>query len=149
MNSFNRKLELYNGFMESINSDSQIISGEEQLKEENAKLRKSLAKEIKDKNIIKQKFEHEEGMGRRLAKKFINQLKAPDSKFHQIYDFTRAEDIEEFLSWFKLLKRQVAKRTIKGIIKNHLTEEDSQVLFVNMVDAHNAQFLPDPEEEGI
>ena len=149
MNSFNRKLELYNGFMESINSDSQIISGEEQLKEENAKLRKSLAKEIKDKNIIKQKLEHEEGMGRRFAKKFINQLKAPDSKFHQIYDFTRAEDIEEFLSWYKLLKRQVAKRTIKGIIKNHLTEEDSQVLFVNMVEAHNAQFLQDSEGEGI
>ena len=30
-----------------------------------------------------------------------------------------------------------------------MTEEDSQVLFVNMVDAHNAQFLPDPEEEDI
>ena len=146
MKSFNRKLELYNVFMQAKVAEPQFMENEDSLKEEVIKLKQALAREQKEKNSIRQKLEQEEGVGRRFAKKFINQLKIPNSKFHQIYDFTKEEDIEEFLSWFKLLKRQVPKRTIKGIIRNRLTDEGSQELFVNMVKAHNSQFLPDPEE---
>ena len=146
MKSFNRKLELYNEFMQAKVADSQFMENEDSLKAEIIKLKQSLVREQKEKNNIKQKLEQEEGIGRKVARKFINQLKIPNSKFHQIYDFTKEEDIEEFLSWFKFLKRQVAKRTIKGIIRNRLTDEGSQELFVSMVEAHNAQFLPDPEE---
>lgn len=146
MKSFNRKLELYNEFMQAKVADPNFMDTEEELKAEVIKLKQSLAREQKEKNSIKQKLEQEEGVGRRFAKKFINQLKIPNSKFHQIYDFTKEEDIEEFLSWFKLLKHQVAKRTIKGIVRNRLTDEGSQELFVSMVEAHNSLFLPDPEE---
>lgn len=147
MNYFNRKLEHYNEFIETKASCYEYKNTEEELKTENIKLKQAIVREVKEKNNMKQKLEQEEGMGRRFAKKFINQLKAPNSKFHQIYDFTKEEDIREFLLWFQLLKRQVGKRTIKGIIKNSLTEGRTPELFMRLVENHNSQFLPDSEEK--
>ena len=135
--------------MDAKATTPKFMEREKELMEKILSLKQTLAREEKEKNIIKQKLEQEEGISRRFSKKFMNQMKAPNSKFHQLYDFTKTEDIEEFLSWFKLLKRQVAKRTIKGIIKNHLPEEESQRLFVSMVVAHNAQFLPNPEDKDL
>ena len=126
-------------------ADPKFMESEEELKAEIIKIKQALVRVEKEKNVIKQKLEQEEGMGRRFSKKLINQLKAPNSKFHQLYDFTKEDDIEEFLSWFKLLKRQVGKRTIKGIIKNYLPKEESQGLFVSMVEAHNSHYLPETE----
>lgn len=140
MKSFNRKLELYNQFMQSKSDDPTYKDNEEELRAEVARLKQSLAREEREKNNIRQKLEQEEGMGRRLAKKFMNQLRNPRSKFSQVYDYTKEEDIEDFLSWFKLLKRQVAKRTVKEIIRYHLPDEATRYLLEAMVEAHNSQF---------
>ncbi len=146
MKSFNRKLELYQKFMDGKASDTSFTENEDNLKAEVIKLKQDVVLEQKAKNKLRQKLEQEEGQGRKLAKKFINQLKTPNSRYQQIYDFTKEEDIEEFLSWFKILKRQVAKRTIKGIVKNWHSGDEGQELFLRMVKAHNAQFQPDPDD---
>ncbi len=146
MKSFNRKLELYQKFMEGKAPEKSFTENEDSLKAEVVKLKQTIALEQKAKNILRQKLEQKEGQGRKVAKKFINQLKTPNSRFQQLYDFTNTEDIEEFLSWFKLLKRQVAKRTVKGIIRNYLPEEETQELFLAKVKAHNDQFQPDLED---
>jgi len=69
-----------------------------------------------EKNQIKMKLQQEESMSRKLTKKFMNQLKTHHSRFQQSYDLTQEKDIEEFLSWYKVLKRPVNKKTIKDIV---------------------------------
>lgn len=86
-------------------------------------------------------------MSRKLTKKFMNQLKTHHSRFQQSYDLTQEKDIEEFLSWYKALKRPVNKKTIKDIVNLRLKEPGTSELFLSMVEAHNELFAANASEE--
>lgn len=145
--SFNHKLDMFNRFMDTKFSTPEYMSYRRQVKElekqhrdEVVSLQQTIRQREKEINIIRQKLEGKEGAGRRTARKFINLMKGPRSKFHQVYDFTKAEDVEEFLSWFRLLKLPVPKRTVKGILRYSLAEAESYSLFLNKVEVHNSRY---------
>ena len=88
-----------------------------------------------------------ESMSRKLAKKLMNQLKTHNTRFQNSYDFTREEDITEFLSWYKIVKRPVNKKTIKDICKRRCPDSESQEMFMRMVEEHNAQFVSNASDD--
>ena len=88
-----------------------------------------------------------ESMSRKLAKKLMNQLKTHNTRFQNSYDFTREEDIAEFLSWYKIIKRPVNKKTIKDICKRRCPDPESQEMFLRMVEAQNALFATNASDD--
>lgn len=99
----------------------------------------------REKNAYKQRIEQDESMNRKLTKRFMNQLKGHQGRFQAAYDFTDEDDIIEFLSWYKLLKRRVSKRTIGSIVRHRLSD-DTANLFLRMVAEHNSQFEVEEED---
>ena len=154
MKAFNNALVAYNEFIEAKTSDPEFVSEEQKVKDmakahkaELNQLAQAQKQEEKAKNQIKMKLQQEESMSRKLTKKFMNQLKTHHSRFQQSYDLTQEKDIEEFLSWYKVLKRPVNKKTIKDIVNLRLKEPGTSELFLSMVDAHNALFAANASEE--
>lgn len=154
MKSFNHNLELYNQYLEEKTADPEFVSEEQKVKDmakahkaEMNQLAQAQKQEEKAKNLMKMKLQQEESMSRKLTKKFMNQLKTCNSRFQQAYDLTQEKDIEEFLSWYKALKRPVNKKTIKDITNQRLKEPGSADLFLQMVEAHNAPFAANANEE--
>ena len=154
MKSFNRKLELYNKFMDSKLKDHDFQDDKQKMKdmakahrEEVIRLNQTINREVKEKNIIKQKLEQEDSANRKVATKFMNQLKTHQGRFLQSYDFTKERDVVEFLSWFKIMRHPVSKRTINSILKHHIGDSESSSVFLNLVEQHNAQFQTGKEDE--
>ena len=152
MKSFNRKLELYNEFMREKSTAPTFMDAEQKLKElikahktETYSLIQARNSAEREKNAYKQRFEQDESMNRKLTKRFMNQLKGHQGRFQAAYDFTDEDYITEFLSWYKLLKRRVSKRTIGSIVRHRLSD-DTANLFLRMVAEHNSQF--EVEEEA-
>ena len=100
---------------------------------------------------LREKVKREHGQGessyRKLAKKLINQLKTSNSRFQATYDFTQEKDIEEFLSWYKVLKRPVKKQTMKSISRAIVKGGGSEELFMKMAEEQNAKFLSVEEDD--
>jgi hypothetical protein len=154
MKAFNNALVAYNEFIEAKTSDPEFVSEEQKVKDmakahkaELNQLAQAQKQEEKAKNQIKMKLQQEESMSRKLTKKFMNQLKTHHSRFQQSYDLTQEKDIEEFLSWYKVLKRPVNKKTIKDIVNLRLKEPGTSELFLSMVEAHNELFAANASEE--
>ena len=82
-----------------------------------------------------------------ILKKLMNQLKTHNTRFQNSYDFTREEDIAEFLSWYKIIKRPVNKKTIKDICKRRCPDPESQEMFLRMVEAQNALFATNASDD--
>lgn len=149
MKSFNHKLELYNRFINEKLTDSGFKADRQKLKEmekshkaEIHRLNQSLRNAERERNVLRQKLEQEEGGDRKVARKLMNQLKSHQGRFIGTYDLTNETDITEFLSWYRLLKRPVCKRTVHSIVAHQLKGRDTDV-FLRMVDAHNLQFETD------
>ena len=154
MKAFNNALVAYNEFIEAKTSDPEFVSEEQKVKDmakahkaELNQLAQAQKQEEKAKNQIKMKLQQEESMSRKLTKKFMNQLKTHHSRFQQSYDLTQEKEIEEFLSWYKVLKRPVNKKTIKDIVNLRLKEPGTSELFLSMVEAHNELFAANASEE--
>lgn len=154
MKSFNRKLELYNRFVCDKSVDPDFKADRQKLKEmekshkaEVHRLTQSLRSAEKERNVLRQRLEQEEGADRKVARKLMNQLKSHQGRFIKAYDFTSEADVTEFLSWYRLLKRPVSKRTIHSIVA-HLLSGSGGDVFLRMVEAHNLQFKTDADFEG-
>ena len=119
------------------------------------KMRKGFKAELSnaqnDLKQLREKVKREHGQGessyRKLARKLINQLKTSNSRFQATYDFTQEKDIEEFLSWYKVLKRPVKKQTMKSISRAIVKGGGSEELFMKMAEEQNAKFLSVEEDD--
>jgi len=154
MISFNRKMELYNRFMDFKFSDPEFMDERRKMKammkahkEEVIKLNQAVNREVREKNVIKQKLIEETGVNRKFATRVMNQLKTHQGRFLRAYDFTKEHDVVEFLSWYKILKRPVSSRTINSILKHHIEDSESSGLFQSLVEKHNAQYQSGYEDD--
>ncbi len=154
MRSFNRKLELYNSFMDSKYANADFRDDRQRMKEmekahraEVVRLTQAVNREVKEKNVIRQKLEQQESAYRKVATKFMSQLRTHQGRFLQTYDYTKEADVAEFLSWFRILKRPVGKKTISLILRHHIGDTASPTLFLDAVERHNAQFQVGIEDE--
>ena len=119
------------------------------------KMRKGFKAELSnaqnDLKQLREKVKREHGQGessyRKLARKLINQLKTSNSRFQATYNFTQEKDIEEFLSWYKVLKRPVKKQTMKSISRAIVKGGGSEELFMKMAEEQNAKFLSVEEDD--
>ena len=94
----------------------------------------------KESNIEKQELKREESMSRKLVKKFMNMLKTNNTRFNKAYDLNNEADVVEFLSWYKMIKRPVNKKTIRDMSRLKCTEPGAEELFLRLVEEHNAEF---------
>lgn len=86
---------------------------------------------------------------RKLAKKLKRLLLDPRSPLVQIIDFTKEEDINSFLNWFKYMERHVPPTFVRQLEKRNY-EEGQLDLFKQKVEAHNAKFpvgTPDDDSD--
>lgn len=154
MKSFNRKLDFYNKFINDKfedpdfkNERQKLRDAEKSFRAEIQRLTQAKNREEKEKNNIRQKFQEEESGNRKVAKKFMLQLKTHQGRFLSAYDFTNERDITEFLSWYKLLKRPISKRTINSILRHCMSETDKANLFRRMVEEHNKLYASNAEDD--
>ena len=54
----------------------------------------------------------ETAAGRRIGERMLQQLQNPQSRLLQAYDLTREDDIEDYLEWYRQLKRAVPEDLI-------------------------------------
>ena len=70
----------------------------------------------------------------------MNMLKTNNTRFNKAYDLNNEADIVEFLSWYKMIKRPVNKKTIRDMSRLKCTEPGAEELFLRLVEEHNAEF---------
>ena len=81
-----------------------------------------------------------------VIRKFRQELLNPRGKVHQIYDLTKEEDINDFISWFRIIHRKVKNQTIKNIVKMTFSEDEEKAeLFIKMVEEYNSSLLVDED----
>ena len=87
------------------------------------------------------KFKH-------IVKKLHNKIANP---FSTIYDLTNEDDIMDYISWFKILGRNIKNQNVKLIVKSRFEDESAAELFKRMVEEYNATLIEDiaAEEEEI
>jgi hypothetical protein len=158
----------YNSFIQAkIERDAWPIE-EEKVKKHQAELKalnKRHQSELEDRNNkhkkeikeLKRKY-HEELHNKLLQyketnkkckvviRKFRQELLNPRGKVHQIYDLTKEEDINDFISWFRIIHRKVKNQTIKNIVKMTFSEDEEKAeLFIKMVEEYNSSLLVDED----
>ena len=85
---------------------------------------------------------------RKVAKKLKKLLLNPLSTFTRTYDFTKEEDINGFLKWFKLMERHVPMTFVRQMEKRYYQEPGQLDMFKQRVEEHNLQFPVDvPDDE--
>ena len=144
---FNHNLTIYNDYFKA-KSESPEFRDDEQLVKDVTKQNKKVIQEVeqlrsqlrKESNIEKQELKREESMSRKLVKKFMNMLKTNNTRFNRAYDLNNEADIIEFLSWYKMIKRPVNKKTIRDMSRLKCTEPGAEELFLRLVEEHNAEF---------
>ena len=156
MKAFNHNLTIYNDYFKE-KSENPEFKDDEQLVKDVTKQNKKALQEVeqlrsqlkKENNIQKQELKREESMSRKLVKKFMNMLKTNNTRFNRAYDLNNEADVIEFLSWYKLIKRPVNKKTIKDMSRLKCTEPGAEELFMRLVEEHNAEFgnTPDNDDE--
>lgn len=83
---------------------------------------------------------------KKVARKLKALLDDPNSDFQKSYDLTREEDIDNYLSWYRLMKRVVRTTTVKSIEKFRYPETGVLDLFKQKVEAHNTEFRQTEEK---
>ena len=156
MKAFNHNLTIYNDYFKE-KSENPEFKDDEQLVKDVTKQNKKALQEVeqlrnqlkKENNIQKQELKREESMSRKLVKKFMNMLKTNNTRFNRAYDLNYEADVIEFLSWYKLIKRPVNKKTIKDMSRLKCTEPGAEELFMRLIEEHNAEFgnFPDNDDE--
>ncbi len=149
LKTFNHRLDLFNGYLQNKIKTPEFQETERQINDL-TKSNKKLFNQVeqlqsqvkKEKNRERQEIKREENMYRKHSKKFMNQLKTRTGRFMGTYDFTNEKDITEYLSWFKVIKRPVSKKTIRQVSKFYCKEPGSDALFVRMVEEYNSQYTP-------
>lgn len=147
MKVFNHNLAIYNDYFKE-KSENPEFKDDEQLVKDVTKQNKKALQEVeqlrsqlrKESNIEKQELKREESMSRKLVKKFMNMLKTNNTRFNKAYDLNNEADIVEFLSWYKMIKRPVNKKTIRDMSRLKCTEPGTEELFLRLVEEHNAEF---------
>jgi len=77
---------------------------------------------------------------KKVARKLKALLDDPKSDFQMSYDLNCEEDIDNYLSWYRLMKRVVKASTVKSIEKFRYPETGVPDLFRQKVEMHNAEF---------
>ena len=77
---------------------------------------------------------------KKVSKKLKALLDDPKSDIQKTYDLTKKADIDNYLSWYRLMKRVVRTATVKSIEKFRYPEPGALDLFKQKVEAHNAEF---------
>ena len=147
MKVFNHNLAIYNDYFKE-KSENPEFKDDEQLVKDVTKQNKKALQEVeqlrsqlrKESNIEKQELKREESMSRKLVKKFMNMLKTNNTRFNKAYDLNNEADVVEFLSWYKMIKRPVNKKTIRDMSRLKCTEPGAEELFLRLVEEHNAEF---------
>ncbi len=96
-------------------------------------------------NKIKRNLTVKNNVYGKMAHKIISQLKTPNSRFHLSYDFTNEKDIEEFISWYNVIKRPINKQTINQISREIISKGGSEELFQDMVESYNFDLIGSDE----
>ena len=97
----------------------------------------AVKKELNDKI---QKLRTDGSGYKKVSKKLKALLDDPKSDIQKTYDLTKEEDIDNFLSWYRLMKRVVRVGTVKSIERFRYPEAGALDLFKQKVEAHNAEF---------
>ena len=97
----------------------------------------AVKKELNDKI---QKLRTDGSGFKKVSKKLKALLDDPKSDIQKTYDLTKEEDIDNYLSWYRLMKRVVRVGTVKSIERFRYPEAGALDLFKQKVEAHNAEF---------
>ena len=110
-------------------------------KEEIAKLNKKYQQELHDINVKTKEY-------KKIIDKFRKKVKNPYGRVFQTYDFTDENEINDFISWFKVLHKKVKNQTVKQILAKRFEDnpEDAE-LFMKMVEEYNSAFVTADDDD--
>ena len=143
---YHRKFQESQERVSQLNNEIASLKRDLKPKSEGAQI-VALRKELKKMyNIELQEMRHKEKPNKMVGKAMMKELRHPESRIFKSFDFTREEDVRDYIEWFKLSRRKIIAPIQRAVLEQH--GPDKLETFMSLVNEYNSEWEASHQKEN-